>query len=314
MAHEGLSSSCASAHGSPAKNVEHLVAKFNTSLRRWKDHKAYVKAQIDPLKEALRSAHRNATVDNLDTLDLAVAVEEFEELISNICATSDGNVGCEVTTQILQEQLVLDIPETVGNRQIHGVNDTEPAQPVEGRLKVRAKGDVHIGELEQVITRYHSRTISTIDIGLKSLANSVRRPNSVSPLVAERSANAGSSKHYLQKQEHALSSLGDQIQAILDRARLLSTNLLYGSWNAACEMLESCNDHAGTEDLAMQPDPQLVKEELEYVLASAGDLSKLFDIDADQLENMLREINVYESPLRIALGDTRPQIPVSSSQ
>lgn len=124
----------------------------------------------------------------------------------------------------------------------------------------------------------------------------------------ERTADVGSSKQ--ESRRHALFEFGDQTKVILERARLLSTNRVYGSWNAACEILETCGQHAALLKLGTRSDVQLTTEELQYVLDGAGDLQKLFNIDADQLETTLREAEAYRRPPPVALVHIKPKISV----
>ncbi|KAK5093301.1 hypothetical protein LTR70_005017 [Exophiala xenobiotica] len=271
-------------------DVEHLIVKFNEGLRRWKNHKAHVKTQIDPLKEALRSAQNTDTSDTMNILELTGAVEDFEELVSNICAASDGNVAYEITTQDLQEE-----------------SEVSSIKPQDG-------GSGQVEELEQVITRYQDKAVACIEVGLKALADSISCPGFATEfgreeLVGknERTADVGKSKQ--ESRHHALSEFGDQIKVILERTRLLSTNLVYGSWNAACEVLETCGQHAGLKS-ENRPDMQLINEELQYVLDGAGDLQKLFNIDPDQLETTLREAEAYRRPPPVALVHTKSTIPI----
>ena len=309
-----IAASSATAQANSVSDVEHLIVKFNEGLRRWKNHKAHVKTQIDPLKEALRSAQNTDTSDVMNILELTGAVEDFEELVSNICAASDGNVAYEITTQDLQEESGLEIQEAVGRGQVDGSDGKEPTQPKMSSIKPKDGGSSQVEEFEQVITRYQDKAVACIEVGLKALADSISCPGFATEFGREesfgkneRTADVGKSKQ--ESRHHALSEFGDQIKVILERTRLLSTNLVYGSWNAACEILETCGQHAGLKS-ENRPDMQLINEELQYVLDGAGDLQKLFNIDPDQLETTLREAEAYRRPPLVALVHTKPTIPI----
>lgn len=268
--------SSAGSQASPA-DFKHLIARFNTNLRKWGDYKTFVRTRADSLDEALRSAPNSAIDNNLKNSKLTGAVDEFEDLISNICAARVSNISIGCTTDSSHDGPVLENSETISQAQVHDNNGMELVKPDMVRLRVN-EGDVKIEELEQVITTYQVRAVACLNIGLKSLAESIRQPGSATDLDDEHMEKAdeqpvNTSTNSRDTVEHALSEYGDQMQVILERARLLSTHLLYGTWNAACEILECCEDYAGINRIT-RPDLQLIKGELAYVLQGADDLQR----------------------------------------
>lgn len=78
----------------------------------------------------------------MNILELAGAVEEFEDLVSNICAASDGNVAYEITTQDLQEESDLENQEAVARGQVDGSDGTQPTRPEMSSIKSKDGGSV----------------------------------------------------------------------------------------------------------------------------------------------------------------------------
>lgn len=312
---EALEVSSTTVQATSVHGVEQLATKFNESVRRWNNHKAHVKTQVDPLKEALRSAQSPDRSHTVNMLELTGAVEEFEELVSNICTACDGGVAYAITTREVSEQPGLEIPEFVNCGQVDGSDEAEPVQLEVSSIEHRDKGGSGIEELEQVITGYQNRAVACIEVGLKVLAKSISKPSSATDVGHEELVNENEHPYHVadsrwEPRRHALSEMGDQTKVILERTRLLSTNLVYGSWNAACELLETCDQHTRLPKSETRPDIQLIKEELQYVLDGAGDLRKLFNIDAAELQATLQAAEAHPRPSPVALIHTKPTGPI----
>lgn len=284
------------------EDVEHLMVEFNKSLRKWKDYKAHVNTQVDSLKQALRAAHANPSDATTNRMGLAGAVKDFGVLISSICASPDERVRYAITTEVLKEEAVLDDSQNLIPSQILGNMEADQMRPEMCPLKVKEERDVKIAELEQVITQHQLKAIACIDVSLQALQDSVcyppqgdQRDSEKAMHVEDSVQNAATSGRRLK--EGALAEVVDQVRVIFERTRLLSTTLLYGSWNAACEILETCGDAAGLDKGLVQSNLELVKEELEHVLSATGDLHKLFNIDADALDVTVKTPNAGQHTL-----------------